>query len=288
MTSEIDEPPADAAALADYALGLAVKAAEEAGDIALRDFRHGEQTTSRIWSKAGGSPVTEADVTVDTFLKIRLSQALPEAGWLSEETVDDHNRLSRRLVWIVDPIDGTRAFLSGHPDWCVSIALHADNVPIAGVLFAPALGVLYTAKSGGGAMRNGELIEVGNRTDLPGALVSGPRPATDALAHAAPGIRTLPKIPSLALRLARVADGSIDAALVSADARDWDLAAVDLILTEAGGTVTSLQAARPAYNGRDPRHDALIASSLALHGDLLDAARRVAAVGALVRAARDG
>src|ERR671910_31683 len=100
--------------------------AHEAGRIAGRYFQCGGKTTARIWSKHGGSPVTEADVAVDSFLKVELSAALPEAAWLSEETADDPARLDARRVWIVDPIDGTRAFLSGHPDWCVAIALLID------------------------------------------------------------------------------------------------------------------------------------------------------------------
>src|SRR3712207_3855926 len=104
--------------------------AREAGAIALGFFRSGLKTSARIWSKAGGSPVTEADVAVDAFLKAELSQAVPEAGWLSEETADDPARLSRELVWIVDPIDGTRAFLTGSRDWSVSIALLGGGQPV--------------------------------------------------------------------------------------------------------------------------------------------------------------
>ena len=140
----------------DAALALmpAVReAAREAGRIACRYFERGAKTTARIWSKHGGSPVTEADVAVDSFLKVELSAALPAAAWLSEETADDPARLDARRVWIVDPIDGTRAFLSGHPDWCVAIALLIDGEPVLGVIAAPAHDTLYEGCRGGGAYR---------------------------------------------------------------------------------------------------------------------------------------
>src|SRR5918994_4747839 len=112
-------------------------AAREAGRIACRYFERGAKTTARIGSKHGGSPVTEADVAVDSFLKVELSAALPESRWLSEETADDFARLGARRLWIIDPIDGTRAFLSGHPDWCVAIALLIDGEPALAVLAVP-------------------------------------------------------------------------------------------------------------------------------------------------------
>ena len=116
----------------------AVRAAvREAAALALPFFRLGARTTAAIWSKAGGSPVTEADVSVDAFLKIRLSELVPAAAWLSEETHDDPVRLQRRLVWVVDPIDGTRAFLSGHPDWSIAVALLDGGEPVIGFVHAP-------------------------------------------------------------------------------------------------------------------------------------------------------
>ena len=122
-----------------FALMPAVReAAREAGRIACSYFRRGGKTTARVWSKHGGSPVTEADVAVDSFLKVRLIEALPDAAWLSEETTDDPARLGAPRLWIVDPIDGTRAFLSGHPDWSIAIALLVDGEPVLGIVHAPA------------------------------------------------------------------------------------------------------------------------------------------------------
>lgn len=247
-------------------------AVREAAAIALPFFRAGEATRARVWSKAGGSPVTEADVEVDAFLKVRLSALLPEAAWLSEETRDDAVRLARDLVWIVDPIDGTRAFLSGHVDWCIAVALLSAGEPVIGIVEAPACGRSYEALAGLGALRDGAPIAVSARTDLAGARVTGPKPMIDRLARGAaagsaePGFERIERVPSLALRVARVAEGSIDVGLVSKDSRDWDLAAADLILREAGGTVCDL-AGRPAvYNRPDPVHGELVAVPRALLG----------------------
>jgi myo-inositol-1(or 4)-monophosphatase len=137
--------------------------ARDAGAIATEFFRAGQKTTARTWSKAGGSPVTEADVSVDAFLKVHLSRVLPEAGWLSEETLDNPARLERDQVWIVDPIDGTRAYCAGHLDWSIAIGLLIRGLPVLGLVYAPAHGLLYEA----------------SRAAAPSATVSrSPPPAT--------------------------------------------------------------------------------------------------------------
>ncbi|WP_082494454.1 3'(2'),5'-bisphosphate nucleotidase CysQ [Methylobacterium sp. Leaf108] len=249
----------------------------EAADLALPFFQAGGQTRARIWSKAGGSPVTEADVAVDTFLKIRLSGLLPEAAWLSEETADDAVRLGSDLVWIVDPIDGTRAFLSGHPDWSIAVALLAGGVPVLGFVHAPVPDRFYEAVAGGGATCNGTPIAASAQADLAGARVTGPKPMIERLARGGtrdgvkPPMVQVDRVPSLALRIARVAEGSIDVGLVSSDARDWDLAAADLLLTEAGGAVTDPGGTPTAYNRPDPVHGELVAVCGGLRHAVIDA-----------------
>ena len=245
--------------------------AHEAGSIASRFFRSGLKTSARIWSKGGGSPVTEADMAVDGFLKTRLSEALPNAGWLSEETADDPIRLEREFVWIVDPIDGTRAFLSGSHDWSVSIALLGGGRPILGIVYAPAHKALYEARRGHGALRDGKPIEVSPASRLQDLSVAGPKTLVDSLEQRAGALKRPPRIPSLALRLARVAEGSIDAGLISSNACDWDIAAGDLILEEAGGLLTRLDGPRPAYNQADPIHGELMAAPRQLHPALVEA-----------------
>ncbi|MGW9329454.1 3'(2'),5'-bisphosphate nucleotidase CysQ [Bosea sp. NPDC055594] len=246
----------------------------EAGQLALDLFRPGEKTAARTWSKAGGSPVTEADIGVDTFLHIRLAELLPAAGWLSEETADDALRLSRRFVWVVDPIDGTRAYMAGSPDWAVCVALLEDGIPIAGVVHAPASRASYAALRGGGASRNDAPIRTSGVSELAAARIAGPKPMLDALARQGSFV-AVDKIPSLALRLTRIADASIDAGLVSPDSRDWDLAAADLVLSEAGGKLTTAEGAPVRYNQAHPVHGMLVASGAELLPPLDQALRRM-------------
>ena len=255
------------------------EAVREAADLAKPYFREGGQTRARVWSKAGGSPVTEADVAVDTFLKVRLSEIEPRAAWLSEETSDDPVRLRSHLVWIVDPIDGTRAFLSGHPDWSIAVALLAAGEPVLGFVHAPAVGAFYEAVAGAGALRNGAPIAVSDRGRLYGIRLTGPKPLCDRLTRGAarrgpaPALTRLERIPSLALRVARVAEGTIDLGLISKDSRDWDLAAADLILREAGGLVCDPDGEPARYNRPEPRHGELVATPLSLREPALAALR---------------
>lgn len=246
----------------------------EAGTIALDLFRPGAATAARTWSKSGGSPVTEADIGVDTFLRIRLSELLPEAAWLSEETVDDAQRLSHRYVWVVDPIDGTRAFMQGSPDWAVCVALLDQGMPILGIVHAPACQATYRALAGGGATLNGEIIRTTSADTLTGARIAGPKPMLDALAQFE-NFEAAGRIPSLALRLTRIADGTIDAGLISPDARDWDLAAADLVLSEAGGQLTDGEGRPVVYNREVPIHGMLAASNGKLTAPLLAAIERL-------------
>jgi myo-inositol-1(or 4)-monophosphatase len=261
-------------ARARSALDEIADAARRAGEIALRDFRLGESTSAQVHAKHGGSPVTAADLAVDRFLSERLRAAFPDAGWLSEETADDSLRLDKASLLVVDPIDGTRAFLAGDPRWTVSIALVLDGRPIAGVVHAPALGETYAAARGCGASLNGAPIHASRRADLARALVGGPKPMMAGLAQAA-GIEfaAAPRIPSLALRLARVASGALDIALASAHSHDWDIAGADMILSEAGALLTDAHGQMLRYNEQGTRRGALLACGASLAPALIAAAR---------------
>lgn len=259
---------------AEALLDPLIEAAREAGAIALRYFRHGERTHANVEHKAGGSPVTEADLLVDNFLEKRLREIVPDAAWLSEEIADSPARLGQKLVLIVDPIDGTRGFSNGDPQWAVSIGLAHQGRPIAGVVHAPALEETYTAVRGGGARRNGETIGVSKRKSLDKATLAGPQGFVASVHNAGAGIVALPKMASLALRLVFIASGRIDAGLVGDKSYDWDIAAADLILNEAGGRLTDLDGNEPRYNCETPRHAALVAAPATFHAALVNAARR--------------
>jgi len=254
----LDSPP-------ETALDALVDAARHAGEIALRHFRLGEATTASIEYKAGGSPVTAADVEADDYLRKALGAAFPTLGWLSEETVDSAERLARRALLIVDPIDGTRAFLSGDPRWAVSIAYVLDGRPLAGVVHAPALNETYAAAFGKGATLNGAPIRASSRMSLEGARAGGPKPMIEAIARGArAGVEIAPRTPSLAYRFALVARGEYDFAAATINANEWDVAGVDIVLAEAGAALVDASGARLAYNRPDTRYGPLIAATSAL------------------------
>lgn len=247
--------------------------ARVAGEIAMGYFRPGERTSASVESKEGGSPVTEADHRVDAFLKHRLGEALPAAGWLSEETADTDARLSRDLVFIVDPIDGTRGFMHGDARWAVAIALVERGRPVAGIVHLPARGETFSAARGLGAFRNSEPVRVSGRADIEGSLMAGPKSTLDAMARGGLRFAAEPRIPSLAYRLARVAEGSLDVGIASTNACDWDIAAADLIIHEAGGRLTDMRGSRPKYNREVTRHEMLGAWPAQLHDGMMAALR---------------
>ena len=238
---------------------LLVLAAREAGALALRYFRPGERTSAKVTAKAGGSPVTDADLAADSLLKRRLRKALPQAGWLSEETVDDFERLAHRNLFIVDPIDGTRAFVIGDSRWTVSAALIVDGRPVAGVVHAPALGETYAAARGSGATFNGApLVPVGA---WPPRAAAGPKPVVEAMAASlGVSVEIIPRVPSLAYRLAMAASGAVDFAVAAQNSHDWDIAAADILLEEAGARLIDASGERLSYNARQVRRGALLAA----------------------------
>ncbi|MGB5093523.1 MAG: 3'(2'),5'-bisphosphate nucleotidase CysQ [Parvibaculum sp.] len=254
-------PEADKADLErDFELMQA--AVREAGLLAMR-FYKGDY---RSWIKPGDTPVTEADIAVNDLLHKRLAVARADYGWLSEETEDDPSRLTKQMVWVVDPIDGTRAFARGKPHFAISVALVRAGQPVLGVLFNPALDEFFVARHGAGAQLNGQPIRVSKRHEL-----SGCRMAANAgmFRHPAwpekwPEMHIIDRN-SVAYRIALVACGGADAALALSSKNDWDLAAADLILREAGGLMTRHDGQRFIYNLPEPRHPSLIAAGPALH-----------------------
>jgi myo-inositol-1(or 4)-monophosphatase len=239
-----------------------IAAAEQAGDLAMGFFRPGETTSATVTHKIGGSPVTEADVAVNSFLEGRLRKLVPDAAWLSEESADSPERLGRDLVLVIDPIDGTRGFVAGRRGWAVAVALVFRSRPIFGLLHAPALGQTYVAVANGGSRLNGNPIGVSSRPRLDAKTRAVGAPSlAQKLRRADVAFELLPKVPSLALRIAFVAKGAIEAALVKENAQDWDIAAADLILTEAGGRLANPLGEQPVYNRADTSHGVLIAAS---------------------------
>jgi myo-inositol-1(or 4)-monophosphatase len=240
-------------------LRLIRDAAREGGAIALRFFKQSPE----VWMKDGTSPVSEADYAVDRFLREMLTAARPDYGWLSEETADSAGRLAANRTFVVDPIDGTRAFLDGRSTWCVSIAVVEGGHPLAGVLDCPATGEIFWASLGKGAWKDGRQLAVGAPRDP--ALIGGPKPMLDAaMPYLQRAIQRAQYVPSLAYRIAMVAEGTLDATFIKPNAQDWDVAAADLILAEAGGQLLEPSGLRPVLATSNPRHGMLVAGSGAL------------------------
>ena len=243
-------------------------AVREAGALALQTFRG----QLKSWIKGKSSPVSEADLAVDALLRERLL-TIHDAGWLSEETEDDPARLQRSDVWVVDPIDGTRAYLAGLPDWAVSVALVNAGRPVVAALYAPVTDELFLSIAGTGATLNGVPIKASKGDQIADAKFSGPKRRLESLATIEPAIQTMPRVPSLALRLARVATGALDGAFAGPDSHDWDLAAADLLVHEAGGLISTVTGQSLVYNRPNPVHDALLAAGRARHAVLLSLIR---------------
>lgn len=244
-------------------LDLIRSAALEAGALALalREDR------LKIWAKAGGSPVTDADLKVDRLLKQRLLAARPDYGWLSEETADDSSRLQRRRVFVVDPIDGTVAYMKQRPWFSVSIAVVEDGRPVAGVVHAPAVVETYEATADGPSLVNGVPIQASGTCALEGCNVLGDK---STLIEPAWPIMQVENRNSVAYRICLVAAGAFDAAIALSNKCDWDLAAADLIATRASALVTDA-AGRPfLYNLPSATKHSVVCAPEPLHRLILE------------------
>jgi len=241
----------------------------EAGDLA----RETSRRPYKRWTKGDDdSPVTEGDIAVNDLLRARLSVLLGEAGWLSEES-EDVPVGAARLIWVVDPIDGTRAYIAGRADWSISVALVEQGRPAVAALFAPASDEMFLAVQGEGATLNRVPIVASRGATLADARLAGPKRYLERFAVLDASIKAQPRVPSLALRLARVAQGELDAAFASPGSRHWDLAAADLLVQEAGGLLTDFAGQPLRYANPHTAHGALMAAGGARHRTLVDLVR---------------
>jgi myo-inositol-1(or 4)-monophosphatase len=248
----------------DDDLNLLTEAVRAAGTIALKFFT-GQY---RRWNKAGGSPVTEADLAIDDFLNQELRRARPHYGWLSEESLDDPARLKARRIFVVDPIDGTVAFMKGRPHFTICAAVVESGRPLCGVVFNPAREECFTAQKGKGANLNNVPIKASGRTEIEGCKLLGNR----SVFMDWPPMQ-IETFSSIAYRVALVAAGQFDAMISLTSKRDWDLAAADIILAEAGGQLVNLDGKEATYNGPSAIQGATIAAGPGLIHPLLAALR---------------
>ncbi len=243
--------------MAEAGLADAVAAvAAEAGALALRHWR----TDFARWEKAPNDPVSQVDLDVNTLLHARLSALLPDAGWLSEETADNADRLACGRVWVVDPIDGTRDYIRGRDGWAVSVALVEQGRVTIGVLDAPARGDIFRAALGQGATRNGAAIQVGDRR-----VFSGSRVPTDGLPKVDSDLVVVAKPNSIALRIAMVAADRADLVATLRWGHEWDIAAAVLIAREAGASVTDALGQSLAFNTPSAQAFGVLATAPGIH-----------------------
>ena len=250
-------------------LALLIEAARGAGRIAARYFRDDPET----WDKPDGAgPVTEADIAVDDMLRDRLMEARPGYGWLSEETPDTADRLSAQRVFVVDPIDGTQAFIEGSSAFSHSLAVVEDGAVIAAVVYLPIRGKLYAAALGGGATLNDMAIRASEARHLHEAEVLATK-HTLSPAHWPQGVPPVIRAyrPSLAYRMALVGEGRFDAMLTFRQTWEWDIAAGALIIAEAGGRATDMAGQPLRFNAASPKVAGVLAAAPELHGALLRA-----------------
>lgn len=246
-------------------LDLLTHAALEGGKIALRYWKRNPQ----VWDK-GGSPVTEADLAVNDYLADHLRGARPDYGWLSEETPDDAGRLACAACFIVDPIDGTRAFIAGEETFSISLAVATAGVVTAGVVYLPALDRLYVASATSPALRDGQPIAVAAAKDEAECSVLTGKVSLDPALWpgGVPPVRRAFR-PSLAYRFCLVAEGRHDGMLTLKDAWEWDIAAGALIAARAGAVVTDRAGGALMFNRAVPQAAGVIAAAPALHAALM-------------------
>jgi len=241
----------------------------KAGELALAGWP-GDGHALEVWEKQPGDPVSEADLAVNEYLKRELSALLPSAGWLSEETADAPHRMDGSLIWLVDPIDGTRDYIRGREGWAISVALISASRPLLGYLFAPSRrrerqGEFWHGEAGKGSWRNGKRLAASSREELMGArmpLASDVREVAD--------FTRVPQPNSIALRMAMVAADEADIVATMKWGFEWDLAAAALIAREAGAAVTDVFGQPLNYNKRDPRAFGVLATSPAIHAAAVD------------------
>lgn len=247
-------------------LSLLTGAAKAAGDIATGFWRQSPE----IWEKPDAAgPVSEADIAVNNMLQDQLLSKRPDYGWLSEETQDTPDRLPRKRVFIIDPIDGTRSFIAGERTWAHSLAVAEAGEIIAAVIYLPLHDKLYSARPGNGAHLNGVPIRQSGRAEFENARVLSTKPNFDPSfwPNGVPDVQRHFRS-SLAYRLALVAEGRFDAMITFRDTWEWDVAAGTLIASEAGATVTDRHRARPRFNNPHPALPGLLVASQGVHNGI--------------------
>ncbi len=218
--------------------------------------------------KPDGTIVTEADLAVDAYLKSTITTARPDDGWLSEETPDTTERLGKRRLWIVDPIDGTRDFQAGGVDWAIGAALAFEGRPVVSVLYRPADDVFFHAVEDGGAFCNGKPLLIDSAAARRHVITHNKyKSGIEAAGFSTERTSKLP----LLLRFSAIAEGKLAGAISSGPKNDWDIAAGHLILKEAGGILTTEKGGPVIYNRPEPWQPGVVAAQAQWHRAIMRA-----------------
>ena len=247
---------------------VAKDAVRQAGQLAMRYFRQDLQS----WDKAENDPVSEADLAVDALLKETLLGSFPQDGWLSEESVHDVAAAdaSPDYIWVVDPIDGTRAFIDEKPHFTICVALVWRGETQLGLVFNPAEDEFFEASLGGGAACNDSPITVSGHRHLAGCRMLGYRDMYADRHWRTPWPNIdISIVNSIAYRVVLVACGVHDAVINLKPQNDWDIAAAELILREAGGICTNRQGDAYRFHGKGGKNQNVIAANPVLQKKLV-------------------
>lgn len=246
--------------------GLLFDAVHDAGALALKYFKDGVKS----WHKKPNDPVSEADLAVDALLRDKLLGNRPGYGWLSEESGAQHDDPAMPL-WVIDPIDGTRAFIAGKPEFTICVALLHQGAPCLAAVFNPATDEFFSAILGEGAKLNGSPIRASGHAALAEARLLASKRTFDRHGWLARmGKADFAYRNSIAYRMALVAAGKFDAAISLSEKSDWDVAAADLLVREAGGRVSDADGRPLVYAGPKHRHPSVVVAGPWLHDELID------------------
>lgn len=255
-------------------LEVAQEAAKAAGKVVM-SYYEGDY---HVKDKTPNNPVTTADFKADALLKKQLKESFPGYGWLSEESKDDLSRLEKEFVWVVDPIDGTKEFITGVPEFVISIGLAQNGQPVLGVLLNPVKGELYAATRGNGAFLNGRKLQVSNTTELSQAslLVSRTETRNGHVDKFTDYIKAFKPTGSVAYKLCLAAAG-VGGVFVSVYSKnEWDICAGDMVVQEAGGTMSDIYGNPVTYNNRATKiKDGIIAGNSSIANQMFELTRQL-------------
>jgi myo-inositol-1(or 4)-monophosphatase len=245
-------------------LAIAEQAALEAGSMVMGLFK-GKYD---VHEKSKNNPVTTADLEANRIIRDNIQKSFPQDGWLSEEDVDNSRRLALKRIWVIDPIDGTKEFIEGVPQFAISIAFVVEGRPKIAIVYNPANDRLYKAAAGQGAYLNNEAIRVSPRQDVHGASLLVSRSEPQKRFQVFVERCDLRRVGSIAYRLAKVASGDGDGTLTFRTIHEWDICAGVLMVEEAGGKVVDGDGKTMMFNRELPKHRGVVAANAGLTAGL--------------------